>query len=69
MEKTLHVEGMMCPRCVAHVKKALEEVPGVERVDVDLDAKRAVVTLSEDVADEVLVEAVVKEDYEASMEA
>lgn len=69
MEKTLHVEGMMCPRCVAHVKKALEEVPGVERVDVNLDAKRAVVTLSEDVADEVLVEAVVKEDYEASMEA
>ena len=51
------------------MKKALEEVPGVERVDVDLDAKRAVVTLSEDVADEVLVEAVVKEDYEASMEA
>ena len=69
MEKTLHVEGMMCHRCVAHVKKALEEVPGVERVDVDLDAKRAVVTLSEDVADEVLVEAVVKEDYEASIEA
>lgn len=69
MEKALHVEGMMCPRCVAHVKKALEEVPGVERADVDLDAKRAVVTLSEDVADEVLVEAVVKEDYEASMEA
>lgn len=69
MEKALHVEGMMCPRCVAHVKKALEEVPGVDRADVDLDAKRAVVTLSEDVADEVLVEAVVKEDYEASMEA
>ena len=69
MEKTLHVEGMMCPRCVAHVKKALEEVPGVERADVDLDAKRAVVMLSEDVADETLIEAVVKEDYEASMEA
>ena len=69
MEKTLHVEGMMCPRCVAHVKKALEEVPGVECADVDLDAKRAVATLSEDVADETLIEAVVKEDYEASMEA
>lgn len=68
MEKALYVEGMMCPRCVAHVKKALEEVPGVERADVDLDAKRAVVTLSEDVADEALVAAVVKEDYEASME-
>ena len=54
---------------VEAMKKALEEVPGVERADVDLDAKRAMVTLSEDVADETLIEAVVKEDYEASMEA
>jgi len=29
MEKILKVEGMMCPHCEAHVKKALEELEGV----------------------------------------
>ena len=24
MEKTMKIEGMMCPRCVAHVEKALD---------------------------------------------
>ena len=67
MEKALHVEGMMCVRCVAHVKKALEAVEGVAAADVDLDAKRAVVSLDADVPDEVLVSAVVEEGYEAEM--
>ena len=67
MEKTLHVEGMMCPRCVAHVKKALEGVEGVERAEVDLEGKRATVTLAADVADEALVTAVTEEGYEAAM--
>ena len=40
---TLRVEGMMCPRCVAHVKSALEGVKGVKSVAVDLDAGTAVV--------------------------
>lgn len=67
MEKTLHVEGMMCGHCVAHVKKALEAIDGVTSADVDLDAKRAVVSLDADVADDVLVAAVTEEGYEASM--
>ena len=69
MDKTLHVEGMMCQKCVKHVKDALEAVEGVESADVDLDAKTAVVHLSADVADDVLVAAVVAEDYEAEIVA
>ena len=47
-EKTyvLHVEGMMCPRCVAHVKSALEGVKGVKSVDVSLEDKTATVLAS-----------------------
>ena len=47
-EKTyvLHVEGMMCPRCVAHVKSALEDVKGVKSVDVSLEDKTATVFAS-----------------------
>ncbi|MBQ2735616.1 MAG: heavy metal translocating P-type ATPase [Clostridia bacterium] len=39
----IHVEGMMCPRCVAHVKAALEAVKGVQSVDVSLEQKTATV--------------------------
>ena len=66
MEKTLNVEGMMCPHCVAHVKKALEAVAGVESVDVNLEAKTATVT-GTDLADETLVAAVVEAGYEAEI--
>ncbi len=67
MEKTLHVEGMMCQHCVAHVKKALEGVAGVQSAEVDLDGKKAVVALAEDVADSALVDAVVDAGYEAEV--
>ena len=66
MEKTLHVEGMMCQHCVAHVKKALEAVEGVEEAAVDLDAKTAVARLSADVPDAALKEAVVEAGYEVT---
>lgn len=69
MERTLHVEGMMCQHCVAHVKKALEAVEGVEEALVDLDAKTATAKLSGGASDEALKEAVVEAGYEvASME-
>ena len=66
MVRTIGVEGMMCPHCVAHVKKALEGVTGVPSADVDLDAKCATVTLSEDVADQALTDAIVDAGYEVT---
>ena len=46
MKKTLKIEGMMCAHCVAHVKSALQKVDGVKDVEVSLENKTAVVTLS-----------------------
>ena len=63
MTKTLKVEGMMCPHCEARVKKALEALPGVESAVADHSAGTAVVTLREDVADDLLREAVEAQDY------
>ena len=63
MTKTLKVEGMMCEHCEARVKKALEAIEGVESAVADHNAGTAVVTLSADVADEVLKEAVEAQDY------
>ena len=66
MEKKIGVEGMMCQHCVAHVKKALEGVEGVEEAVVDLDAKSAVAKLSTEVDDAVLSAAIVDAGYEVT---
>ena len=42
---TLLVEGMTCASCVAHVQEALEEVPGVSKVSVNLATEEALVDL------------------------
>ena len=64
MKKTMTIEGMMCEHCEATVKKALEKLEGVESAVVSHEAGTAVVTLSADVADAVLKEAVEAKDYE-----
>ena len=66
MTKTLKVEGMMCVRCEARVKKTLEAIPGVENAVADHAAGTAVVTLSAPVADETLVSAVEAQGYKVS---
>ena len=66
MEKTLQVEGMMCVHCEARVKKALEAVDGVESAVASHEAGTAIVTLSKDVADEVLKKAVEDQDYKVN---
>ena len=64
MTKTLTIEGMMCAHCVAHVKKALQSVDGVQSADVSLDDKNAIVTLAKDVDNDVLKAAVIDAGYE-----
>ena len=63
MKKTMHITGMMCGHCEARVKKALEAVDGVDEALVSHEAGTAVVTLSKDVADETLKQAVEAQDY------
>lgn len=58
MTKTLKIEGMMCPHCEAHTKKALESIPGVESAVASHKEGNAVVTLSAPVEDSVLTAAV-----------
>ena len=63
MTKTMTINGMMCAHCQAHVEKALNAIDGVTAA-VDLAAKSATVTLSKDVADEILKNAVTEAGYE-----
>ncbi|MBQ6733896.1 MAG: heavy metal translocating P-type ATPase [Lachnospiraceae bacterium] len=63
MQKTMMIEGMMCEHCENTVKKALEALDGVESAAVSHEKGEAVVTLTADVADDVLKEAVEAKDY------
>ncbi len=63
MEKTLKIEGMMCPRCEAHVKKALEAVEGVVSATANHTTDTAVVTLSAPVDNATLKAAVEADGY------
>ena len=63
MEKTLKVEGMMCPHCEAAVKKALEAIDGVSVAEADHVKGTATVTLTKDVPTEVLKKAIEDKDY------
>jgi Cu2+-exporting ATPase len=60
---TMQIEGMMCGHCEARVKKCLEALPGVAGAEVSHEEGTAVVTLKEDVSEEVLRKAVEDQDY------
>ena len=64
MTKTLNIEGMMCALCVADVEKALSAIDGVDKVEMSLEDKSAVLSLSKEVDDKVLTDAVTEAGYE-----
>ena len=63
MEKTMKIEGMMCGHCEANVKKCLEALTEVDQAVVSHESGTAVVTLHEELADDVLKKAVEEQDY------
>lgn len=63
MQKTVKVEGMMCAHCEASVRKGLEALDGIESAEVSHEKGTAVITLSHDVADEVIQKAIEDRDY------
>ncbi|MBR2381038.1 MAG: heavy metal translocating P-type ATPase [Clostridia bacterium] len=63
MTKTIKIEGMMCPHCEAHVKKALEALAGVENVVPSHVEKKATLTLTSPVSDETLKATVEAQGY------
>jgi len=44
---TLNVSGMTCPACPITVKKALQKVPGVSKVEVRFEKKQVLVTFDD----------------------
>lgn len=63
MEKTMKIEGMMCPHCEARVKKTLEEMTQVTEAVVSHEKGTAFVQLSENVENDVLKKAIEDQGY------
>lgn len=63
MKKSIKIEGMMCGHCEMHVKKALEAIDGVEEAIVSHNEGTATLTLSSDIVNDVLKQAVEAEGY------
>lgn len=64
MNKTMKIKGMSCSHCEATVKKALEALPEVKKAVVSHEKGTAVLTLTGDVADDVLKKTVEAKDYQ-----
>ena len=63
MEKTMKIEGMMCPHCEARVKKTLEDMAQVTEAVVSHVEGTAVVKLAEAVENDVLKQIIEDQGY------
>jgi copper chaperone len=63
--KTLNVEGMSCMHCVNAVKNSVGTLPGISKVDVDLEGKKVAVVYDLDKVNiEKIKEKIVDAGYE-----
>lgn len=67
MKTELNITGMSCDHCVKAVESALQSVPGVTQVRVDLSGAKA--TVEGQASQEAMIAAVVEEGYQAEVSA
>lgn len=67
-ESNYAIKGMTCASCVSRIEKALDRVPGVQKVSVNLATERATVTAVPDqVSEQDIIQAVARAGYEAQL--
>ena len=63
MEKTMMIEGMMCPHCEGRVRACLEGLQQVESAVVSHEKNEAKVTLLREISDAEIKETVEAQGY------
>lgn len=63
MRTKYSVKNMKCMGCVSTVKKALEEIPGIQSAEVDLET--ALATVEGDVDQSIILEILTEAGYPA----
>ncbi len=61
--KTVYVDGMSCNHCKMAVERVLSSLDGVEKAEVNLEQKCAVVELSKSLPDEIFEKAITDEGF------
>ncbi len=64
MQKKFKISGMMCVHCQQHVTEALQALPHVTKVQVDLASQTAVVAMDQDLPLSLFTETIKKAGYE-----
>ncbi len=64
MKKKISIEGMSCQHCVNHVTEALKELEGVDKVEVSLEEKQAVIESAKGITDGDIKNAIEEVGYE-----
>ncbi len=62
--RTFTVQGMTCGHCVSSVTEEVQEIPGVEKVDVVLETGAVIVTSSQPLDDAAVRSAVEEAGYQ-----
>ncbi len=58
MTKTIFIEGMQCNHCKMTVEKALGAIEGIEKVEVNLEDKKAVIEMTKEIEDSKMKEVI-----------
>ena len=66
MQKTLIIDGMMCPHCENRVKNLLEELSGVTEANVSHKTNTATITLTEDISNDILIKLITDAGYKVT---
>ena len=66
MEKTIRIEGMMCPHCEARVKKLLEETDGILSAEVSHIEGKAVIKTAAPISNEALTKLITDNGYKVT---
>ncbi len=62
-KKTIEIEGMMCNHCKMSVEKVLNSLDGVAFVQVNLEAKNAIIEISKEIKEQDIIKAIEEEGF------
>lgn len=66
VERTYRVPDVSCAHCVAAITKELTAIPGVERVNVDLETKLVTVAHTPAVAEQQILDGIEEAGYDVA---
>ena len=64
MKKIISVEGMTCEHCENTVKKALEEIDGIEKAEASHETKQVTLVTSKEIPEDILRKVIEEKGYQ-----